>query len=292
MKLSRILCIAVPALLLCACSASRHAVVAEYPTIGDEFTHEGILEECFYECSVEGPRERRMFVYLPADYYDTTACYPVFYLLHGARGNETAWITKGDLLHNVDSLTSHGLMKRGIIVLPNMNQHDDDRDYGKSRIKGAIESFFENDGMVEYAFITDVVAKVERTYRTIPEKSARAIGGLSIGALQSIHISANHPDMFGYVGAFSPMVYPVPRPSKHSSFYHNLKDKHKVQFAEAPRLYWVMIGKTDFFYPRMQAYHRYLMRNGYEHQFLLTPGGHQWYNWEAYCNLFMQQMWK
>ena len=54
----------------------------------------------------------------------------------------------------------------------------------------------------------------------------------------------------------------------------------------------VMIGKTDFFYPRMIAYHCYLTRNGYPHECLTTPGGHQWYNWEEYCNLFMQRLWK
>ena len=292
MRHPKLLCLAVSALFLSACSVSRRAVVAEYPAIGNEYHYKGILEECFYECSVDGPCERRMLVYLPAEYYDTTACYPVFYLLHGARGNETSWISKGNLLHNVDSLTDYGLMEKGIIVLPNTNQHDDDRDYGKSRIKGAIESFFENNGMVEHAFVDDVVDKVDRTYRTIPTKEGRAIGGLSIGAMQSLHITANHPGMFDYVGLFSPMVHPVPRLSAHSSFYRQLKKKHKLQFAEAPRLYWVMIGKTDFFYPRMQTYSCYLERNGYMHEYLATPGGHQWYNWEAYCNLFMQRMWK
>lgn len=53
-----------------------------------------------------------------------------------------------------------------------------------------------------------------------------------------------------------------------------------------------MIGRTDFFHPRMIAYRNYLERNGYKHKFLTTPGGHQWYNWEEYCNLFMQQLWK
>ena len=283
---------AIALLLLCSCSVSRHAVVAEYPTPDASYHHQGILEEHLYPCSVDGPRERRMLVYLPAEYYDTTARYPVFYLLHGAQGNETSWINKGNLLYNIDSLTTHGLMEPCIVVLPNTNQHRSDRDYGKSRTKGALEAFFENDGMVEYTFVSDVVSEVDRTYRTIPEKHARAIGGLSIGAMQSIHISANHPDMFAYIGLFSPMVHPVPHPSAHCTFYHKLKQKHKAQFATAPELYWVMIGKTDFFYPRMQAYHRYLDRHHYKHQYLTTPGGHQWYNWEAYCTLFMQHLWR
>lgn len=292
MKPLRLIYIVTITLLLSACSVSRHATMTEYPTIGLEHNHEGILEECFYDCSVDGPHKRRMFVYLPSEYYNTTDCYPVLYLLHGARGNETSWITKGNLLHNIDSLTAHCLMKKSIVVLPNTNQHRNDLDYGKSRIKGAIESFFENDGMVEYAFVNDVVAHVDSVYRTIPDKSARAIGGLSIGAMQSIHISANHPDMFDYIGLFSSMVHPIPHYSAHSSFYHKLKRKHKIQFATAPQLYYVMIGKTDFFYPRMQTYHNYLKRNDYKHEYYTSSGGHQWYNWEEYCNQFMQRLWK
>ena len=76
MKRLHLLCIAAASLLLSACSVSRHATVLEYPTIGPEHDHRGILEECIYDCSVKGPRERRMLVYLPAEYYDTTAHYP------------------------------------------------------------------------------------------------------------------------------------------------------------------------------------------------------------------------
>ena len=144
---------AISTLLLCSCSISRHATVAEYPMIKDGYSHKGILEECIYECSVKGPRERRMLVYLPAEYYDTTECYPVFYLLHGAQGNEISWINKGDLLQNIDSLITHGLMERSIVVLPNMNQHNSDRDYRKSRIKGALEAFFENNGITKWKFL-------------------------------------------------------------------------------------------------------------------------------------------
>lgn len=292
MKALRSICLAVGIALLSSCTVSRRVAVAEYPKIESHYEHKGILEECIYSCSVDGPSERRMLVYLPADYYDTSARYPVFYLLHGARGNEMTWITKGDLMQHVDSLTANGLMEKTIVVMPNTNQHNDDLDYGKSRIKGAMESFYETDGMVEYAFVCDVVAKVDRTYRTIPEKSARAIGGLSIGALQSIHISANHPDVFGYVGLFSPMAYPFLRYSKHASFYTRLKKKQKAQFATPPQLYWVMIGRTDFFYPHMQLYCNYLKRKGYKHEHLTTSGGHQWYNWKAYCTMFMERLWK
>lgn len=279
------------ALLSMSCSTTRYTVT-NYQQPSNDYKHLGILEQSIYKCSVGGPSERRMFVYLPADYYESSERYPVLYLLHGARGNELSWITKGNLLRNIDSLMCNGLMKKSIVVLPNTNQYKDDRDFAKSREKGAIESFFENNGMVEYSFVEDVVKKIDSTYRTIPQKSCRAIAGLSIGALQTIHISATHPDMFDYIGLFSPMVYPCVRHSEHSSFYKHLKRKQQIQFAASPRLYWVMIGRKDFFFPRMNSYCRYLERRGYKHEYLVSPGGHQWYNWSMYCNMFLQRLWQ
>lgn len=172
-------------ILLSSCSISRYAANTTYPQISEEHSHEGILEECLYSCSAGGPSERRMYVYLPSEYYDTAASYPVYYLLHGARGNELSWIEKGDLLHKIDS-----------------------------------------------------------TYST------------------------------------------------HSSFYLKLKKKQTMQFADPPKLYWIMIGKTDFFYPRMNSYCRYLYCKGYRHEYFVSPGGHQWYNWEEYNNMFMKKLWK
>ena len=273
-----------------SCATNKYAINSQYPQIDSRIEYNGILEKRMYNCSADGPAQRRMLVYLPKDYYESDKTYPVLYLLHGARGNELSWIVKGDVLQGIDSLTSSGKIKDMIVVFPNVNQYDNQADFGKSRIKGAIESFFETDGMVESAFITDVVGVVDSLYRTMPEKDYRAIAGLSIGAMQAMYISANAPNTFGYVGLFSSMVHPLLRKSEHSSFYKGLKDKQKEQFALPPALYSIMIGKSDFYYPRMKSYIRYLERNGYAYEKNIVTGGHQWYNWTEFVNLFMQRL--
>ncbi len=278
------------AMLMTACATHKHVAIGEYPPPSTVGEYDGILEEQVYQCSTDGPTERRMFVYLPEEYYESDASYPVLYLLHGARGNELSWIEKGNLLHNIDSLTTNGLMRKMIVVLPNVNQYDDDSDCRKSRIKGAVESFFETDGMVEAAFVNDVVGAVDSLYRTLPDKEHRAIAGLSIGAMQAMHISANAPDMFGYVGVFSAMVHPVLRKSECSAFYKGFKDKLEVQFATPPALYSIMIGRRDFYYLRMRCYVRYLERHDYPYVFTTAAGGHQWENWSEFANTFMQQL--
>lgn len=279
-------------LLAVSCGTSKYAVHQQYPAVGDDIKYEGILEERFHDCSVEGPDKRRMLVYLPKDYYQDDDRYPVLYLLHGARGNELSWIEKGDILHNIDSLTSSLKMKETIVVFPNANQYDDEKDFGKSRLKGAIESFFETDGIVEAAFLNDVVASIDSLYRTIPDQGHRAIAGLSIGAMQSMYISANSPGSFDYIGLFSSMVHPVLRKSEHSTFYKGLKVKMKRQFEQPPARYYIMVGKTDFYYPRMMAFRRFLDRKGYPYELYVSSGGHQWYNWEEYANIFMQTLWQ
>ena len=158
---------ALVAMLMTACATHNHLAIGEYPPPSTVGEYDGILEERVYQCSTDGPTERRMFVYLPEEYYESDASYPVLYLLHGARGNELSWIEKGNLLHNIDSLTTNGLMRKMIVVLPNVNQYDDDSDCRKSRIKGAVESFFETDGMVEAAFVNDVVGAGDSLYRTL-----------------------------------------------------------------------------------------------------------------------------
>ena len=274
-----------------SCTTSRYAANIDYQKIDATYGYDGILEERFHDCSVPGPSKRRMYIYLPSDYYESQQRYPVLYLLHGARGNETSWIIKGQCLHHIDSLMSMGAMTKTIIVFPNTNQYKSDKDYGKSRMKRAVEALFEVAGDVESAFMRDVVQTVDSMYRTIPEKSSRAIGGLSIGALQSIHISANHPDCFDYVGLFSPMIRPAFKHGEYSAFYRKLRFKQRFQFDDPPQLYWIMIGKNDLFYPRAKQYYRYLRRNGYQFEFLTTAGGHDWPNWVYYCDLFMKRLW-
>ena len=284
--------------LLASCAVTSPKRLAAYyagdidSTITDGYRPSGILTEEYYPTSVPGPSQRRMIVYLPEDYNTGNRHYPVVYMLHGARGYETSWIRKGNILQIVDSLSLNGLVEPAIIVMPNVNQYNNDADMDKSRRKGALESLFEIDGTVESAFINDVVRFVDSKYRTIPDKDHRAIGGLSIGGLQSLYISANNPDIFGYMGLFSPMYKIMQKHSEFNGFYKSLKEKLTAQFAEKPQMYLIMIGKADFFLPHIKNYHKYLTRMEYSHTFIITPGGHDWPYWKQDFIYMMEHTFK
>lgn len=289
MKALRTILLVVTAALLSSCAVSRYAANSAYPDVDAGYVPKGELQSIFYKSSGKGPSKRRMFVYLPEGYGSGKERYPVLYLLHGARENEVSWINSGNILKNLDSLSSNTGLKKCIVVLPNMNQYDDDNDYGKSRIKSTVEAFCEVDGTVETWFINDVVNLVDSLYRTIPSKEGRAIAGLSIGGMQSMYISANYPDKFAYVGLFSPMVSSLHKHSEYLSFYDDLEGKQLVQFSDPTILYWVMIGIEDIFYPQMNRFDEYLTKRGYRHRFYICPGGHEWYNWEDFSIIFLEQ---
>ena len=241
------------------------------------YAQEGIIEEVYYDCSVPGPTRRRMLVYLPKDYYENQRRYPVFYLLHGARGYETSWVKKGFVYETTDSLFRNGLATPCIVVMPNMNQYNSDRDFDDSRFKDAFESILEVNGVVETAFMHDVVGTVDSLYRTIPDKAHRAIAGLSIGGWQSIWISLNHPDSFDYIGAFSPYTWCMSAPcSYRRRFYSGMYRKLKVQFQDPPKGYYLYAGKKDMMRPSTTSFHELLEERNYAHEYILYPGGHDW----------------
>jgi enterochelin esterase-like enzyme len=51
--------------------------------------------------------------------------------------------------------------------------------------------------------VSDLIPTIDGAYRTIPDRTRRAIAGLSMGAGQAMQIGFGNLDKFGYVGAFS-----------------------------------------------------------------------------------------
>ena len=260
--------------------------------VSGEYQPQGIVEEVSYRSSVPGPTQRRMIVYLPSDYYQSEESYPVVYLLHGARGYETSWIRKGDILQLTDSLLTHRIVEPFILVMPNVNQYDNDADYEYSRFKDALESLFEVDGTVESAFLHDVVDFVDNIFRTRAEKSGRALAGLSIGGLQAIHLSANAPEAFDYVGVFSPITWTLLKESPYKKFFDGLDNKLEVQFNHPPKGYYIYTGKHDYVHFAASDFHKKLGKKSYPHYYIETNGSHEWYNWKDYYVFFMKEVFK
>ena len=279
--------------LACSCANIRYAMGPESSDIESLPGYRGKIQVVEYPCSEPALTKRRMVVYLPEDYdKNATRRYPVLYLIHGARGNEVTWIERGDAFHTLDSLRLAGKAGDFILVMPNLNNYHSDREYRNGHPVNPVRAFWLIDGEAEVYFMDDIVARVDSLYRTIPEKSSRAIAGMSTGGLQALYMAANHPDSFDYIGLFSPYTRDSIFGLRHPEFYGGLYRKLKVQFQESPRYYGLMIGRKDIFYPEMKSFDRSLTKRGYGHEFIVTSGGHKWTNWRKYLIDFYQKTFK
>jgi len=66
-------------------------------------------------------KKRRITIYTPPNYESSNETYPVLYLLHGAGGDEEAWIALGRASQIMDNLIAQGKAKPMIVVMTNGN---------------------------------------------------------------------------------------------------------------------------------------------------------------------------
>jgi enterochelin esterase-like enzyme len=84
----------------------------------------GAVQSVWYPSPILKEKERRMYVYTPAEYMTGNKRYPVMYLLHGGGGDEDQWINLGRANVIMDNLIAAGKMKPMIVVMPNGNGNE------------------------------------------------------------------------------------------------------------------------------------------------------------------------
>ena len=230
--------------------------------------------------------DRRITIYTPPGYETSTEKYPVLYLLHGAGGDEEAWIELGRTSQIMDNLINQGKAKPMIIVMPNGNISQDAAP-GEGSDGFYTPQFMaplNMNGMYEANFM-DIINFVENNYRVASDKEHRAIAGLSMGGFHSFHISRYYPNTFDYVGLFSSAF--VPTKDDTGIVYSNIDETLRNQMENGYQLYWIGIGKSDFLYKANLEFKQKLDDMGMVYTYLETEGGHTWRNWRVYLSEFV-----
>ncbi len=138
--------------------------------------------------TTDPPQEYR--IYLPPCYDELTEQrYPVLYLLHGQTYSSDQWIRLG-AVDALEQLILSGTSQPFIVVFPN------DRYW-----VGPIANSF-GERLVEA-----LVPFIDETYRTIPDRKHRAIGGLSRGSGWALRLGLTRSDLFSIIGLHSLAVF-------------------------------------------------------------------------------------
>ncbi|HKJ37952.1 MAG TPA: alpha/beta hydrolase-fold protein [Anaerolineales bacterium] len=146
-------------------------------------TQPGRVEEGLLE-STKPPQA--YFIYIPPCYDEKTDIrYPVLYLLHGQTYTADQWIRLG-AVQALDDLILSGETMPFIIVFP------DDRYWNLPPGAG-----------FGARLVDDLIPYIDSTYRTLPDRNHRAIGGLSRGAGWSFRLGFSRWDLFSVIGLHS-----------------------------------------------------------------------------------------
>ncbi len=156
----------------------------------------GAVSAVYYQSTALG-RTRRMHVYTPPGYESGKDKYPVFYLLHGAGDCDDSWTSVGRANFILDNLIATNKAKPMIVVMPAGHTNA-----GGGRGAAAAGGPPPRDEFLD-DFVKDVMPYVESHYRVIPDRSHRAIAGLSMGGSQTLNIGIPNLDKFAYVGVYS-----------------------------------------------------------------------------------------
>jgi enterochelin esterase-like enzyme len=133
-------------------------------------------------------RARPFAVYLPPGYSARAARrYPVVYLLHGDPGGYRDWLHLG-VPAIMDAGIASGALAPAVVVLPDGN--------GQAAAASEWANRWDGRDRVEDS-VLELVAVVDREYRTRPDRRHRLVGGLSEGGFGAANLAARHPDVFG-----------------------------------------------------------------------------------------------
>ena len=242
----------------------------------------GTVSHPWYDSKILGIN-RRLTVYTPYGYEaNTKTKYPVLYLLHGAGGDEEAWSSMGRAAQILDNLIAKGLAEPMIVVMPNGNPGQQAAVTLNLPVSDVDYRDPANANAYVKSLVTEIIPFVEKNYRAIPKKSARAIAGLSMGGGHTTAATMLFPGVFDYI---CPMSCGMRDGEGVDAQMQAIK---KAGY----KLYWIGCGTDDFAWPGTETMVEILKRNDMEHTLFASDGGHVWYNWRYYLNTFAQLLFK
>ena len=228
----------------------------------------------------------RLVVLLPAGYGDSGLRYPVVYFLHGLPASSQGYKNVGFLRRALA-----GLQRQAILVAPQgAKDHGTDPEYldwGSGR-------------NWEQAVSRELPAYIDSHYRTIPDRRARALVGLSAGGYGAVSLAFHHLESFGVVESWSGYFHPT-NPSgtrrldlgsarrNRRANLHNAVAGLRNAFRVHSTFFGFYVGRGDArFRAENLALHRELASAGIPHVFQVYPGTHGQRVWNAHARAWLR----
>lgn len=208
------------------------------------------------------------------EHHDTATAFPVVYLLHGYGGDYTDWFKHQPRIK--DLADDYGI----IIVNPD------------GRNSWYMDSPMDSTLKMETFFVEDLIPFIDNNFPTIPDRTKRAITGLSMGGHGALYLAFRHPDVFGNAGTMSGGVDILPFKNRwsltpilgdyeqHPDNWENATVINLVDSVEPGKLNIIIdCGTEDFFAEVNENLHKALLDKKIPHDYTSRPGSHSWNYW-------------
>ena len=210
-------------------------------------------------------------VYLPPGYFQSTARYPVLYLVHGAGDTAMGWGTAGAANLILDSLIAEKKAVPMIVVMPFNGSNNPATAGGGGRGTGgapAVSPF-------EEYMLKDLIPYVDAKYRVAPGRDNRAMAGLSAGGAATYNIGLKHLELFSAFGLFSAAGGGgADFATRYPQLAANAKDTNaKIH------VFWIGCGTEDPLDAGAKTLDAELTRLQIVHTYMDRAGGHVWPVW-------------
>lgn len=173
-------------------------------------------------------RNRRIWLYLPPDYFTSTKHYPVLYMKDGQNlfDNQTSFSGEWQVDETLNTLFNQGDYGAIVVGIDNgggerLNEYSPwvNPQYGGGQ------------GDAYMAFVAETLKPyIDENFRTRPEPEMNALIGSSMGALIATYGACEYPNAFRKIGSFSPAYWFALTPlTTYISSVPNL-NQHRVYF--------------------------------------------------------------
>ena len=255
----------------------------------------GTVRTEWYFSRITG-QTRRIFVYTPPGYEQSTSRYPVLYLQHGWGEDEAGWSDQGHENFILDNLIAARKAVPMVIVNENGMTGVHFQPPPPPRMPApnnappaprAVSRFFtkERYQTLDKVISLDLISFIDSNFRTIPDRDHRALAGLSMGGAQALRIGLNHLDQFAYLGAFSPAITITDTSKDYDGVLGN-PEKINQQL----HLLWIGVGSDDFLLTSVKQSHELLEKAGIRHVWVNGSGAHIWTVWRKYLADFAPRL--
>jgi enterochelin esterase-like enzyme len=246
----------------------------------------GTLQRITYYSS-NTKTDRPMNILLPPNYDPENKKYPVLYLLHGILSDQNSLIKPKYSTPNIAGYLMHeGLAKEMIIVFPYTYAPKD----GIEVEPGFTEEHYAGYNNFINELLDVIMPYMNENYPILTGRDNTAIAGFSMGGRNSLYIGYTKPELFGYIGAFSPAPGVLPEEGKKGLLTEETFRIEDKQYT--PYVTLVCTGTEDDVvaeYPSI--YHGVLTNNEQPHLWYEVPtGGHDGITVSSGVYNFMQTL--